>query len=109
MATGTPVYLYSRRLSKMLIKNLIAALVRCRICCALPSSRTASFHLEPFGADGEWLRHCFGGEWITCEELAFAAIASSFSGVGKDQHEDSVKHWNYRAAGHKGRAGILLF
>ena len=108
-ATGTPVYLYSRAAIEDAYQELDRGLgsMPHTLCFAVKSNGNLSIlnHLARMGSGFDIVS---GGELEHLRRIGVRGDRIVFSGVGKDQHEIR-EALNYRTAGHKGRAGILLF
>src|SRR6266446_2767693 len=108
-ATGTPVYLYSRAAIEDAYQELDRGLgsLPHMLCFAVKSNGNLSIlnHLARMGSGFDIVS---GGELEHLRRIGVRGDRIVFSGVGKDQHEIR-EALNYRAAGRKGRAGILLF
>ena len=108
-ATGTPVYLYSRAAIEDAYQELDRGLgsMPHTLCFAVKSNGNLSIlnHLARMGSGFDIVS---GGELEHLRRIGVRGDRIVFSGVGKDQHEIR-EALNYRSAGHKGRAGILLF
>jgi len=108
-ATGTPVYLYSRAAIEDAYQELDRGLgsLPHTLCFAVKSNGNLSIlnHLARMGSGFDIVS---GGELEHLRRIGVRGDRIVFSGVGKDQHEIR-EALNYRGAGRKGRAGILLF
>jgi len=108
-AIGTPVYLYSRAAIEDAYQELDRGLgsLPHTLCFAVKSNGNLSIlnHLARMGSGFDIVS---GGELEHLRRIAVRGDRIVFSGVGKDRHEIR-EALNYRAAGRKGRAGILLF
>jgi len=108
-ATGTPVYLYSRAAIEDAYQELDRGVgpLPHTLCFAVKSNGNLSIlnHLARMGSGFDIVS---GGELEHLRRIGVRGDRIVFSGVGKDQHEIR-EALNYRVAGRKGRAGILLF
>jgi len=107
--TGTPVYVYSRAAIEDAYQELDRGLgsLPHTLCFAVKSNGNLSIlnHLARMGSGFDIVS---GGELEHLRRIGVRGDRIVFSGVGKDQHEIR-EALNYRAAGRKGRPGILLF
>src|SRR6266436_1347981 len=106
---GTPTYLYSRAVIDEAYKELhkgLGALPH-TLCFEVKSNGNLSI-LNRLARMGSGFDIVSGGELEHLRRIAVRGDRIVFSGVGKDRHEIR-EALNYRAAGRKGRAGILLF
>src|SRR5712664_3692823 len=108
-ATGTPVYLYSRAAIEDAYQELDRGLgsLAHTLCFAVKSNGNLSI-LNRLARMGSGFDIVSSGELEHLRRIAVRGDRIVFSGVGKDRHEIR-EALNYRAAGRKGRAGILLF
>src|SRR5712664_44090 len=108
-ATGTPVYLYSRAAIEDAYQELDRGLgsLPHTLCFAVKSNGNLSI-LNRLARMGSGFDIVSSGELEHLRRIAVRGDRIVFSGVGKDRHEIR-EALNYRAAGRKGRAGILLF
>jgi diaminopimelate decarboxylase len=108
-ATGTPVYVYSRAAIESAYRELDRGLgsLPHTLCFAVKSNGNLSL-LDRLARMGSGFDIVSGGELEHLRRIGVRGDRIVFSGVGKDRYEIR-EALNYRAAGHHGRAGILLF